>query len=368
MRHSQKDAWHKGNYKQHSNVVEATNPDGSRYVVFKTAAPGFETDDAMRELIEWYNSDRETHTLVRSAIFVYDFLSIHPFQDGNGRLSRLLGTLLLLKNGYSWIQYVSFEHEIENRKADYYKVLMQCQRQRPGEDVYPWVTFFLDSLSSIQRHLINKLETKNNMARMTPRETQIYRFVENHPGSRSGQIAEKLAIPLPSVKRILAEMTNNRFLQKHGVGIGTNYTIESLNQVKNDLLFKLTNSDRRKVFTFMNRHSYIEVKKVILAPQFQWKIPDEWSSELLNQGLYFEVTGTSAKAAVVSQAYPISNYNHPSYFQPIFTLANPLNISSDLWDRSLDFNDYPLKITFELKGSTVEFDFDVLIVYDALIE
>ncbi len=105
----------------------------------------------MRKLIDWYDSDKEVHSIVRSAIFVYDFLSIHPFQDGNGRLSRLLGTLLLLKHNYSWIQYVSFEHEIENRKADYYKVLMECQSQRPGEDIYPWVTFFLSCLSRIQK-------------------------------------------------------------------------------------------------------------------------------------------------------------------------------------------------------------------------
>ena len=66
----------------------------------------------------------------------YEFLSIHPFQDGNGRLSRLLGSLLLLKNGFSWIQYVSFEHEIESRKSEYYKVLKQTQRNRPGENVH----------------------------------------------------------------------------------------------------------------------------------------------------------------------------------------------------------------------------------------
>ncbi|MBK8145469.1 MAG: Fic family protein [Bacteroidetes bacterium] len=71
----------------------------------------------MRNLVEWYKLDNQTHALIKAAVFVYDFLSIHPFQDGNGRLSRLLGTLLLLKSGYSWIQYVSFDHEIENRKS-----------------------------------------------------------------------------------------------------------------------------------------------------------------------------------------------------------------------------------------------------------
>lgn len=125
---------------------------------FKTTEPGIETERAMRKLIEWYRDDQETLPIVKSAIFVYDFLSIHPFQEGNGRLSRLLSTLLLLKQGYKWIQYISFEHEIESRKAEYYEVLMQTQRKRPGENVDQWVGFFLGCLVNIQELLKNKLK------------------------------------------------------------------------------------------------------------------------------------------------------------------------------------------------------------------
>ena len=100
MKYSEKDAWHKGNYKQASNEVEATNPDGSKYTIFKTTEPGLATEGAMRGLVEWYKTDTEAHPLVRAATLIYEFLSIHPFQDGNGRLSRLLATLLLLKSGY----------------------------------------------------------------------------------------------------------------------------------------------------------------------------------------------------------------------------------------------------------------------------
>ena len=143
MRHNEKDAWHRGNYKQMSNAVEATNMlAGTKQIVFQPAPPGQETEDAMWKLVEWYVQEKETHPIVRSAVFVYDFLSIHPFQDGNGRLSRLIATLLLLKHGYSWIEFVSFEYEIEAKKAEYYQVLMECQGGRPGEDVYRWITFF----------------------------------------------------------------------------------------------------------------------------------------------------------------------------------------------------------------------------------
>jgi Fic family protein len=223
MKHSKKDEWHKGNYKQHSNVVEATNPDESKYVVFQTTAPGFQTEEAMSNLIEWYNADTDTHPVVRSALFVYDFLSIHPFQDGNGRLSRLLATLLLLRHGYSWVQYVSFEHEIESRKGDYYKVLMQ--RQRPGEDVYTWVTFFLECLNNIQKKLVSKLAVQGSEAQMSVKEKMIYAFVVSHPGCSSGDIAEKLGVPLPTVKKMLTAMVSNKLLIRHGAAKGTNYTI-----------------------------------------------------------------------------------------------------------------------------------------------
>ena len=144
MKYSAKDEWHKGNYKLHNNAIEASFPDGSKQIVFQTTEVGFATEDAIRQLIEWYNSEKEVHILIKIAAFVYDFLSVHPFQDGNGRLSRLISSLLLLKNGYKWIQYVSFEHEIENRKNEYYQVLRSCQGQRPNENITLWIQFFLN--------------------------------------------------------------------------------------------------------------------------------------------------------------------------------------------------------------------------------
>jgi len=225
LKHSEKDGWHRGNYKQHSNAVEATQPDGTKQVIFETTPPGLATEDAMRALMEWWYTDIETHSIVKCALFCYDFVSIHPFQDGNGRLSRLLATLLLLKNGYNWIQYVSFEHEIENRKAEYYQELMQSQRQRPGEDVYNWVLFFLGCLNNISEQLMAKLSAQGAMAGLGPKEKSIYLFIENHPGSQSGDIAEKLAIGLPTVKKILASLVRQKLIVKHGAGAGTNYSL-----------------------------------------------------------------------------------------------------------------------------------------------
>ena len=226
MKYSKKDEWHKGDYKQHSNAVEAKLPDGTRQIIFQTTEAGFPTQDAMRLLIDWYMNDNETHPLVKCALFAYEFVSIHPYQDGNGRLSRLISTLLLLKHGYKWIQYVSFEHEIENRKSEYYRVLRSCQTQRPNEDVTEWIRFFFVALGNIQKQLMIKLESKGIETRLSPREKSILTFIENNAGCKSGDIARKLGIPNPTVKRILPELIKNNLIEKYGAGPGTNYSIK----------------------------------------------------------------------------------------------------------------------------------------------
>lgn len=225
LKYSQKDQWHKGDYKQHSNNVEATLADGTTQIVFQTTPPGFETEDAMRNLIDWYRNDIKTHSIIKSAIFSYEFVSIHPFQDGNGRLSRLIASLLLLKNGYTWIQYVSFEHEIENRRPQYYRELRRCQAQRPNENITAWVQFFMSALINIQEQLMKKIEQSGIESSLSPKEKSILTFIANYPGCKSGTIAIKLEIPNPTVKKILRKLIEKNLIEKHGIGPGTNYSI-----------------------------------------------------------------------------------------------------------------------------------------------
>ncbi len=224
LKYSKKDEWHKGDYKLHSNAVEATLADGTKQIIFHTTEPGFQTEDAVRNLIDWYNTDITTHPLVKCAVFTYEFLSIHPFQDGNGRLSRLISTLLLLKNGYHWIQFVSFEHEIEKRKMEYYSVLKSCQSLRPNEIINEWVFFFFDALKNIQIQLMHKLVISGIETQLSPREKSMMSFIENNPGCSSGDIAERLGIPNSTVKRILKELVEKGLIEKYGVGPGTNYS------------------------------------------------------------------------------------------------------------------------------------------------
>jgi len=224
---SSKDQWHRGDYKTQSNAVEAQFPDGSRQIIFRTTPPGFATEDAMRNLIEWFHQEEEVHPLIVVAAFVYDFVSIHPFQDGNGRLSRLLTTLLLLKTGYQWIQYVSFEHEIERNKKSYYRSLRNCQAQRPNEDITEWIQFFLNSLINVQTKLMAKLEWSETVNELSDREKLVYEFIQNNPKCKIGMIVKNLEIPKHTVKRILPFLLSSGLIVKYGVGSGTNYAVRN---------------------------------------------------------------------------------------------------------------------------------------------
>ena len=227
VKYSTKDEWHKGNYKQHANAVEAKYPDGTSQIIFQTTEPGIDTEAAMNKLIDWYNNEVSIHPIVKCAIFTYEFLSIHPFQDGNGRLSRLISSMLLLKNGYKWIQYVSFEHEIESRKLEYYRVLRSCQAQRPNENISDWVNFFFDALKSIQGLLMQKLQihqTENEQ--LLPREKLVVSFIQNHPGCKSGDIAKGLGVSRMIIIRLLLVLINKNLIEKHSSGSATQYTIK----------------------------------------------------------------------------------------------------------------------------------------------
>ncbi len=364
MSYNEKDSWHRGNYKQVSNAVEASHTDGSKQIVFNTTEPGFETEEAMKGLIHWYDSDNETIPLVKVAAFIYDFLSIHPFQDGNGRLSRLLGTLLLLKNGYSWIQYISFEHEIENRKTEYYRVLMQTQQQRPGEKIDEWLVFFLDCMMNIQELLMEKLKIKEKNSSMTPKEKTVLSFIENRPGTKSSEISKNLNIPLPTVKRMLNVMVERKLVSKYGVGSGTNYVVENQSTTKTGLMFQLTNTVRKKEFTLVNEDSFIEIIKIILTPLFKWEKPDDWSKKLIDHGLSFKITGYTSKGGSFSDSFPLISFNNPMYYEPKLNLVPTISIPESITMKTPKMNEFPIRILIEIMGSVSQFEFDVMFVYN----
>ena len=147
LSYSEKDEWHRGNYKKFPNSVAAFDETGRQIgIVFETATP-FETPRRMEELVSWLNRAREEkrlHPLFSIAVFAVVFLEIHPFQDGNGRLSRVLTTLLLLQTGYAYVPYSSLESVIENSKEGYYLALRQTQGtiRSDAPNWRTWIEFF----------------------------------------------------------------------------------------------------------------------------------------------------------------------------------------------------------------------------------
>jgi Fic family protein len=162
LRHSHKDERHRGSYKTLDNHVVAKAPDGQVIgIVFNTTSP-FNTPHAIETLVAWQTkADRETplHPLLTIAVVIVVFLAIHPFQDGNGRLSRLLTTLLLLRAGYDYVPYASLERVIEDNKDLYYRALRRTQTtlQTDSPDWTPWVGFFLRCLKQQKDALLEQL-------------------------------------------------------------------------------------------------------------------------------------------------------------------------------------------------------------------
>ena len=185
LRYSQKDDWHRGKYKTTANNVVAFDADGQELgVVFETATP-FDTPLRMRELIEWFNSDesQQLHPLIKIAVFVVTFLEIHPFQDGNGRLSRVLTSFLLLKLGYAYVPYASLESVIEKSKDRYYAALRATQVtiRTDSPNWHPWLAFFLVALQRQKDHLAVKLERERLLlVELTPIESAVLTHVREH--------------------------------------------------------------------------------------------------------------------------------------------------------------------------------------------
>lgn len=186
LKYSQKDTWHRGDYKKVSNSVAAFDSSGKEIgVIFETATP-FVTPKLMEELVLWYNETlhgNKLHPLLAIGIFIVIFLEIHPFQDGNGRLSRVLTTLLLLKAGYTYVPFSSLESVIEQSKEAYYLSLRQTQGTIRSEspDWNPWLIFFLKSMQQQMRRLRIKVEREKLLVTKLPElSLQIMDYVRNH--------------------------------------------------------------------------------------------------------------------------------------------------------------------------------------------
>jgi Fic family protein len=232
LKYSSKDNNHKGSYKKITNKVVANYPDGIQKTIFNTTQPHL-TGMEMGELVTWTNEklqSKDIHPLLVIAAFIYEFLSIHPFQDGNGRLSRLLTTLLLLKTNYTFIEFISFENLIEQKKKEYYKALMSAQQNRYSkkEIIDNWTIFFLSAIELLIVRFEKKYAIfKETGGYMNERQKKIVEFISKKQPVKISDIQTKFdKLSINTIKKDLLYLTENGLINKTGKFKATVYGVE----------------------------------------------------------------------------------------------------------------------------------------------
>lgn len=231
LRHSDKDERHRGTYKTLRNDVGAFDPDGKMIgIVLETATP-FDTPRRMEELVAWLNEARELrriHPLLIVAVFIVTFLEIHPFQDGNGRLSRVLTTLLLLQAGYVYVPYSSLESVIENSKEGYYLSLRQTQGtiRSNAPDWQPWLMFFARALQQQKRRLAAKVEREKTALSTLPQlAMDILDYARDQGRVTTRDMVRQHGASPNTLKATFASLVAKGLLARHGGGRSTWYSL-----------------------------------------------------------------------------------------------------------------------------------------------
>jgi len=234
LAYSGKDERHRGQYKTHQNRVAAFDAQGNEVAtIFQTASP-FDTPGLMRELVDWVRhmrSSQALHPLLIVAVFVVVFLEIHPFDDGNGRLSRILTTLLLLQAGYVYVPYSSLESVIEQNKQAYYVALRQTQGtiRTEAPNWQPWVTFFLSSLVSQVKRLEVKIERELLLLTTLPAlSVQLLAIAHEQGRLTVAQAQAQTGANRHTIKLHIKKLLAGEHLAQQGTGRGTWYSFKSV--------------------------------------------------------------------------------------------------------------------------------------------
>ena len=229
MQFSTKDGWHLGEYKKHPNHVAAFDSDGNQIgIIFETASP-LDTPRLMELLVEKTQlrfQDENIHPLLIITDFVIRFLAIHPFQDGNGRLSRILTNLLLLRNGYAFVQYSSHERIVEANKDQYYLSLRESQEKLKSQSdfVLPWAEFFLEILKKQKDHLKERIEQERKVYKLPDLSEKISKLASEHGRVTVSFISSELQANRNTVKKHIQQLVKIGRLVRHGKGRGTYYS------------------------------------------------------------------------------------------------------------------------------------------------
>jgi Fic family protein len=228
LRYSDKDERHRGAYKTLENNVEMRNADGKVLSVLFETSPVYLTPKHMQELIAWTNdafsSDRY-HPLLITANFIVEFLKIHPFLDGNGRLSRVLTNLLLLRYGFAYAPYVSLEKLIEDSKTEYHVALRKSQTtfDTTKETALPWIEYFLDVCTAQAEQAVALLSGENLERTLSPNQLLVWQYVQSAPEATIREAAETTGVARPTIKQAFDRLLELKLVERVGLGRSTRY-------------------------------------------------------------------------------------------------------------------------------------------------
>jgi len=230
LKYGEKDILHRGEYKKTENKVEMIDEAGKSIGVLFDTTPAYLTPKELQELVEWTQkeiSENKYHPLLLIANFIVEFLNIHPFTDGNGRLSRILTNLLLLQAGYLYMPYVSHEKLIEDNKPDYYMALRKSQKtfKKSEEDVVPWLDFFLTILLKQSEMAIQLLSKENVENILSIKQLAVWQYMQTVREASPIEILGKVEIARPTVNQALNKLLKLKKIERIGDGRSTRYRV-----------------------------------------------------------------------------------------------------------------------------------------------
>ncbi len=228
LKYVDKDKRHRGEYKKTENKVEMIDEAGKSVGVLFETTSAYLTPKEMLDLTEMTQNafkERKYHPLLIIGNFLVEFLNIHPFQDGNGRLSRILTNLLFLQHGYIYVPYISHEKLIEDNKADYYMALRKSQKtlRTKNPNVNAWLEFFLMVILKQAKMAIDLLSTESIEKLLSPKQLAVWQYLQTVDEATPGEIAEKAKVARPTINQVIDKLIKLKKIERIGQGRTTRY-------------------------------------------------------------------------------------------------------------------------------------------------
>ncbi|MFA5000732.1 MAG: Fic family protein [Candidatus Paceibacterota bacterium] len=229
LKYAEKDENHRGNYKSTDNKVAMVSPHGEPTQILFDTTSAWLTPKETQELVEWTQNaflEKKFHPLLIIGNFIIEFLLIHPFTDGNGRLSRIMTNLLLLQHGYEYMPYISQEKLIEDNKPEYYVALRQSQKtfRTDKENLFPWLSFFFKIIIEQSKNALQLLSKEEVGKLLSPQQQIVWEFISKSEAEITPlQIIKNTNIPRPTINQALIKLLRLKWIERIGLGRATRY-------------------------------------------------------------------------------------------------------------------------------------------------